>query len=99
MSAFFLCLLGIASTGISIYAAGYFRHSEGALPGRPIYLICRSGIRSQAAAQFLAERGYHAYNVTDGFEGPIDPDGHRGASGWRSRRSNGRGCGPATGEG
>lgn len=58
--------------------------AQGALPGRPIYLICRSGIRSQAAAQFLAERGYHAYNVTDGFEGPIDTDGHRGASGWRA---------------
>ena len=38
LSAFFLCLLGIASTGISIYAAGYFRHSEGALPGRQCLL-------------------------------------------------------------
>jgi rhodanese-related sulfurtransferase len=55
-------------------------------PGMPVYLICRSGIRSRAAAEFLAERGYTTYNVTDGFEGPINDHGHRGASGWRAER-------------
>ncbi|HQS57708.1 MAG TPA: hydrogenase 4 subunit B [Gallionellaceae bacterium] len=36
LSAFFLLLLGAASTGISIYAAGYFRHMSGATLG----LLC-----------------------------------------------------------
>ncbi len=58
--------------------------AQGVTPGRLVYLICRSGIRSRDAAEFLAERGYAAYNVADGFEGPIDDDGHRGASGWRA---------------
>ncbi|MDS4040954.1 MAG: rhodanese-like domain-containing protein, partial [Candidatus Competibacter sp.] len=26
------------------------------------------------------------YNVADGFEGPLDDDSHRGASGWRAER-------------
>jgi len=43
-------------------------------------------IRSRAAAEFLAERGYTTYNVTDGFEGPINDYGHRGASGWRAEQ-------------
>ena len=60
--------------------------AQGVTPGQPIYLICRSGIRSRAAAEFLAERGYITYNVTDGFEGPINEQGHRGASGWRAER-------------
>ena len=58
--------------------------ARGIAPGRLVYLICRSGIRSRDAAEFLAERGYTTYNVADGFEGPIDDDGHRGASGWRA---------------
>ena len=33
LSGFFLVLLGAASAGISIYAAGYFRPSEGGQPG------------------------------------------------------------------
>src|SRR5207244_10283282 len=36
LSAFFLCLLGAASGGISIFSAGYFRASEGTAPG----LLC-----------------------------------------------------------
>ena len=58
--------------------------ARGVAPGRLVYLICRSGIRSRDAAEYLAERGYTVYNVADGFEGPIDDDGHRGASGWRA---------------
>ncbi|MEI8396737.1 MAG: rhodanese-like domain-containing protein [Rhodospirillaceae bacterium] len=51
----------------------------------PVYLICRSGIRSRAAAQLLAECGYTTYNVSDGFEGPLDAAGHRGAlGGWKA---------------
>lgn len=36
LTSFFLFLLGAASAGISIFAAGYFRRGEGALPG----LLC-----------------------------------------------------------
>lgn len=60
--------------------------AQGVTPGRLVYLICRSGIRSRDAAEFLAERGYATYNVADGFEGPLDDDSHRGASGWRAER-------------
>ena len=60
--------------------------AQGVTPGRLVYLICRSGIRSRDAAEFLAERGYTTYNVVEGFEGPLDDDGHRGASGWRAER-------------
>ena len=36
LSSFFLLLLGLASAGVSIFAAGYFREGEGTAPG----LIC-----------------------------------------------------------
>ena len=51
----------------------------------PLYLLCRSGQRSMAAAATLAEAGYtHLGNIEDGFEGPMDEHKHRGAvGGWR----------------
>lgn len=51
----------------------------------PILLLCRSGVRSLAAARALTERGYtRAYNIAGGFEGPVDPDRHRGTlAGWK----------------
>lgn len=58
--------------------------TQGVTPGQQVYLICRSGIRSRDAAEFLAERGYATFNVADGFEGPLGNEGHRGASGWRA---------------
>lgn len=36
LSAFFLLVIGAAGTGVSIFAAGYFRHGEGTPPG----LLC-----------------------------------------------------------
>lgn len=50
-----------------------------------IYFICRSGVRSLAAAQAAQVDGFaHVFNVADGFEGPIDANGHRGtAAGWK----------------
>ncbi|MFV0253557.1 MAG: rhodanese-like domain-containing protein [Beutenbergiaceae bacterium] len=51
----------------------------------PIVLLCRSGHRSVAAAQTLTAAGYGcSYNIEDGFEGPLDAAGHRGARGWRA---------------
>jgi rhodanese-related sulfurtransferase len=50
-----------------------------------IYLLCRSGQRSSAAAEILAQAGYTSLvNVDEGFEGGIDASRHRSTvSGWR----------------
>jgi rhodanese-related sulfurtransferase len=51
----------------------------------PMVFLCRSGVRSVAAAEAATAAGYgHAYNITEGFEGPLDGDGHRGGHGWRA---------------
>ena len=51
----------------------------------PIVLICRSGVRSEKAANQLLEAGLeNIYHVTDGFEGDRDENNHRGTTGgWR----------------
>jgi rhodanese-related sulfurtransferase len=57
----------------------------GLVPGRPVYLLCRSGVRSRSAAEALTAAGLGpAYNVAEGFEGPHDGDGHRTVSGWKN---------------
>jgi glyoxylase-like metal-dependent hydrolase (beta-lactamase superfamily II)/rhodanese-related sulfurtransferase len=60
------------------------RQLQAAAPGKKLLMLCRSGVRSVAAARRAAELGLEAYNILEGFEG--DPDeqaqrGHRG--GWR----------------
>ena len=52
----------------------------------PLYLLCRSGVRSKAAAELLTQLGYTAaWNITDGFEGPHDGARHRGLlAGWKA---------------
>lgn len=52
-----------------------------------LLFICRSGQRSLKAAGAMAEAGYtHCLNVTDGFEGPLDPHRHRGRlGGWKAK--------------
>jgi len=52
----------------------------------PIYFLCRSGARSQSAAIALTQAGYtQCINISDGFEGPLDGEGHRGTrSGWKA---------------
>ena len=40
-----------------------------------LYMICRSGRRSQIAVDYLAEQGFHAVNVTGGmndWHGPVE---------------------------
>jgi rhodanese-related sulfurtransferase len=51
----------------------------------PIYIICRSGVRSAAACAALAQRGFTTlFNVAGGFEGDPNADGHRGTvNGWK----------------
>ena len=54
--------------------------------GKVLLMLCRSGVRSIAAAQRATELGARAYNVLEGFEGDPDADGHRGLlGGWRRR--------------
>ncbi len=58
---------------------------QAAVPsGKKVLLLCRSGVRSIAAAKRATELGLEAYNILEGFEG--DPNehaqrNHRG--GWR----------------
>ena len=50
-----------------------------------VLFLCRSGHRSLGAAEAALAAGYQqAYNILDGFEGPIDAAGHRGGAGWRA---------------
>ena len=52
--------------------------------GAPIYFLCRSGVRSVAAAEAATAAGLGpAYNVVDGFEGPHDRAGQRTVAGWK----------------
>jgi rhodanese-related sulfurtransferase len=51
----------------------------------PLYFICRSGARSLSAARAMSVAGFrHNFNITEGFEGPLDGHGHRGGVGWRA---------------
>ncbi|MEG0053583.1 MAG: rhodanese-like domain-containing protein [Comamonas sp.] len=54
--------------------------------GQKVVLLCRSGVRSVAAAQRAATLGLEAYNILEGFEGDVDASGQRGhLGGWRKR--------------
>lgn len=53
-------------------------------PGKKAVLLCRSGVRSIAAAKRATELGIEAYNILEGFEGDPDEQAHRGRrGGWR----------------
>ncbi|MEA3395568.1 MAG: MBL fold metallo-hydrolase [Pseudomonadota bacterium] len=53
-------------------------------PGTKAVLLCRSGVRSIAAAKRASELGIEAYNILEGFEGDPDDQAHRGRrGGWR----------------
>ena len=60
--------------------------AQGVTPETPVYLLCRSGVRSKAAGEFLVQKGYPlCFNIQDGFEGPLDANRHRGtAAGWKN---------------
>lgn len=54
--------------------------------GKKVVLLCRSGIRSIAAARRAAALGLEAYNILEGFEGNADDQAQRGhREGWRLR--------------
>lgn len=53
-------------------------------PGMKAVLLCRSGVRSIAAARRATDLGLQAYNVLEGFEGDPDEQAQRGKlGGWR----------------
>ncbi|HEY3681338.1 MAG TPA: rhodanese-like domain-containing protein [Bradyrhizobium sp.] len=65
--------------------------AKGLSPDDTIVLICRSGDRSAAAANLLAEAGFkNVYSVVDGYEGDIathgPKKGQRVVNGWKNAR-------------
>ncbi|MFC7054106.1 rhodanese-like domain-containing protein [Hansschlegelia quercus] len=52
----------------------------------PVFFLCRSGARSQAAAAAMAAAGWsRCFNVVGGFEGPPNAERHRGSTaGWKA---------------
>ena len=58
----------------------------GVKPGAPLVFLCRSGARSRNAAIAMTQAGWiPCFNVSDGFEGPLDPWRHRSVvSGWKA---------------
>ncbi|MFW9620786.1 rhodanese-like domain-containing protein [Macromonas bipunctata] len=57
---------------------------QAAAHGQKLLMLCRSGVRSVAAAQRATELGLTAYNILEGFEGDPDANGQRGhLGGWR----------------
>ena len=58
---------------------------QAAVPdGKKVVLLCRSGVRSVAAARRATELGLQAYNILQGFEGDADAQAQRGhVGGWR----------------
>lgn len=54
--------------------------------GGKVLLLCRSGVRSVAAAQRAAALGMEAYNILEGFEGDLNAQNQRGCkNGWRAQ--------------
>ena len=60
---------------------------RGVRPEDPVLFVCRSGVRSRAAAIALTSEGYKVcYNVAGGFEGDLDQERHRGRrGGWKAK--------------
>jgi rhodanese-related sulfurtransferase len=57
-----------------------------ALKDKPLVMLCRSGVRSIAAAKRATELGATAYNILEGFEGDPDEAAHRALrGGWKLR--------------
>lgn len=60
--------------------------AQGIAPDDTLLFLCRSGVRSKAAAELMTQLGFGAsYNILDGFEGPLDAGRHRGGgAGWKA---------------
>lgn len=53
-----------------------------------LFFLCRTGGRSLDAAVAMTGQGYrYCFNVTDGFEGPLDANNQRGTvAGWKATK-------------
>ena len=73
--------------GMTLNAAAFDEGIRAVVPvGKKAVLMCRSGVRSIAAARRATELGIEAYNILEGFEGDPDENGQRGRrGGWRFR--------------
>jgi len=60
--------------------------SSGVERGAPLVFLCRSGARSRNAAVAMTNAGWGpCFNISDGFEGPLDGSRRRGgAGGWKA---------------
>ncbi|MET3792000.1 rhodanese-like domain-containing protein [Aquamicrobium terrae] len=63
--------------------------AKGLTPEAPVIVMCRSGERSAAAANLLAEAGFtQVYSIVEGFEGDMARDGDkagtRSVNGWKN---------------
>lgn len=57
--------------------------TDGLHRDQAILFLCRSGVRSKAAARAFDAAGFsNTFNVSAGFEGDLGPDGHR-RGGWK----------------
>jgi sulfur dioxygenase len=72
--------------GMAVNAAFAEQLKAAVPPGKKALMLCRSGVRSVAAARRATELGIEAYSVLEGFEGDPDENGQRGKrGGWRLR--------------
>lgn len=65
---------------------GFLDQLRAALPSQedPVLFLCRSGARSAAATAAATAAGYTgAVNISEGFEGDLDAQGHRAVNGWK----------------
>jgi rhodanese-related sulfurtransferase len=60
--------------------------SAGVKHGAPLIFLCRSGARSRHTAIAMTSAGWTpCFNISDGFEGPLDSSRRRSAiSGWKA---------------
>jgi len=65
---------------------GALLQSRGIERGAPLMFLCRSGARSRHAAIAMTKAGWGpCFNISDGFEGPLDGSRRRGgAGGWKA---------------
>ena len=65
---------------------GALLQSSGVERGTPLVFLCRSGARSRNAAIAMTNAGWGpCFNISDGFEGPLDGSRRRGgAGGWKA---------------
>ena len=60
--------------------------SAGVKRGASLMFLCRSGARSRHTAVAMTNAGWApCFNISDGFEGPLDSSRHRGVvAGWKA---------------